>query len=169
MWIKQYSLRTKEGNWLGQIILTEDGMFSAVTDYGNFAFAWRYTSQKDFRQFLTEINFDYFAGKMQVSLSYCVPITKKIESACLRFAEKILPALQLALTAELDKEKAAAAENDNYDKGIHVNPDAREWAKFYCSCHPGADKDMDDLVGWFSNAMMAMHDHLLIKKADPNE
>jgi hypothetical protein len=107
MWIKVYSLKNERGGWLAQVVLTEDGMFSTVSDYGSFAFAWRSYSEKDFRQFILSLGFDYFAGKMECSLSYVVPITKKIEKACLRFAEMVLPALQVAITQELDKEKAS--------------------------------------------------------------
>lgn len=46
-----------------------------------------------------------------------------------------------------------------YDMSIHQNPDAAVWAKFFCEKHPEADEG--DMIGWFANAMMAMHDHLL--------
>ena len=35
------TLRTDDGEWLAQIVLTSDGGFFSVTDYGNFSFAWR--------------------------------------------------------------------------------------------------------------------------------
>ena len=52
-----------------------------------------------------------------------------------------------------------------YDKSIHTNPDARAWAKFFCETKKEmnwtADQINEDLmIGWFANAMMAMHDHL---------
>jgi hypothetical protein len=31
---KSYTLRTDNGGWLGQVVLTQDGMFAAVTDWG---------------------------------------------------------------------------------------------------------------------------------------
>lgn len=52
----------------------------------------------------------------------------------------------------------------SYDMSIHTNPDAMAWAKFYKETHP--DCDLDEMLGWFANAMMAMHDHLK-KKFSP--
>jgi hypothetical protein len=56
----------------------------------------------------------------------------------------------------------------DYDMSIHTNPDAKAWAKFYCesrdtyeATNPGKRfDDEDNMLGWFANAMMAMHDHL---------
>lgn len=57
----------------------------------------------------------------------------------------------------------------DYDMSIHTNPDARAWAKFYIETKAGFEADnpgvrYDDeamMIGWFANAMMAMHDHIL--------
>lgn len=51
---------------------------------------------------------------------------------------------------------------------IHTNPDAAAWAKFYVETrdkyeaeNPGKRFDTEDnMLGWFANAMMAMHDHM---------
>ncbi len=59
-------------------------------------------------------------------------------------------------------------ETPTYDMSIHANPDARAWAKFYTESrdefyrkHPLGQFDAEDnMLGWFANAMMAMHDHL---------
>lgn len=48
----------------------------------------------------------------------------------------------------------------DYDLSIHTNPDARAWAKFFMECNPGINIEEDMMIGWFANAMMAMHDHL---------
>lgn len=53
----------------------------------------------------------------------------------------------------------------DYDKSIHQNPDARAWARFYtetrnASPDPANFDSEDNMLGWFANAMMAMHDHL---------
>jgi len=53
----------------------------------------------------------------------------------------------------------------DYDMSIHTNPDAAAWAKFYVECRDqykgeGRFDDGDNMLGWFANAMMAMHDHL---------
>lgn len=52
----------------------------------------------------------------------------------------------------------------DYDMSIHQNPDARAWAKFFMATRaqtPDLVIDEDVMVGWFANAMMAMHDHLM--------
>ncbi len=56
----------------------------------------------------------------------------------------------------------------DYDMSIHTNPDAAAWAKFYMETrlayyekNPWGQFDTEEnMVGWFANAMMAMHDHL---------
>lgn len=100
---RSYTLRTESGQWLGQIILTSDGCFASVTDYGNLSYAWRAYGDKDFRQFLIGLNIDYFGGKMYNGISYMVN-GKKHQEFCQRYAEKILPALQKVLKEELELE-----------------------------------------------------------------
>jgi hypothetical protein len=58
----------------------------------------------------------------------------------------------------------------DYDHSIHTNPDAQAWAQFFCETakeliHEGGDPqemlmDCPWMLGWFANAMMAMHDHM---------
>lgn len=48
----------------------------------------------------------------------------------------------------------------DYDKSIHMNPSAAAWTKFFRECRPECNVPDDVMVGWFANAMMAMHDHL---------
>ena len=54
----------------------------------------------------------------------------------------------------------------DYDMTIHHNPDAQAWAKFFIDTTKDMDRDVfrDEsyMVVWFSNAMMAMHDHLYV-------
>jgi len=98
---KSYTLRDSDGNWLAQVVLTEDGMFASVTDYGNLSYAWRSFGPDDFRQFMCGINTGYFGTKLFTGMAY-IAHTRKIEQACNRFAVKILPALQDALKEELE-------------------------------------------------------------------
>lgn len=52
----------------------------------------------------------------------------------------------------------------DYDLSIHRNPDAQAWAKFFMESfnkNPNFIVDEEIMTGWFANAMMAMHDHLL--------
>ncbi len=97
---RSYTLKTDNGAWLGQIVITNDGMFSAVTDYGNFGFAWRAYGE-DFKEFLISIKVPYFADKMSSGMSY-ISHGKKIDVAAYRFAEKILPELQNILKQEIE-------------------------------------------------------------------
>lgn len=101
---KSYTLRDEGDNWLGQVVLTSDGMFASVTDWGNLSYAWRSFSREgeDFRKFMSEINVDYFASKLTQGMAY-IAYSKKIDKACERFAEKILPALQKVLKEELEQ------------------------------------------------------------------
>lgn len=105
-----YTLKNESGGWLGQVVLTEDGMFAAVTDWGNFSFAWRSYGDRTFKEFLLTISEDYFASKMFSGMSY-IASNKKIEAACKRFAEKVLPALQKTLKEEAQAQKLKQ-END---------------------------------------------------------
>lgn len=48
----------------------------------------------------------------------------------------------------------------DYDMSIHTNPDAAAWAKFFMERNPNCGIEEDVMIGWFANAMMAMHDHM---------
>lgn len=100
---KSYTLCNDDGSWLGQVVLTSDGMYSSVTDYGNMSFCWRHFGD-DFRSFLLGLNVDYFASKMYQGMAYMI-YGKKYEQACNRYADKILPALQRVLKDEIDNER----------------------------------------------------------------
>jgi len=93
-----YTLRSESGSWLGQIVLTSDGMFGSVTDYGNFSYAWRHFGE-NFKDFIISLNVDYFASKMQNGLSY-VCHNRQTERASETFAKEILPTLQDVLRKE---------------------------------------------------------------------
>jgi len=93
-----FTLRKENGGWLAQIVITSDGMFSAVSDYGNFSFSWRSIGSCTFKEFLISLNIGYFGGKMNGSYAYVV-YNKKVEKAAYVFAEHILPPLQAYLKA----------------------------------------------------------------------
>ena len=105
---KVYRLLTEDGLWLGDVVLTTNGMFAAVTDYGNFSFSWSAYGKQSFRQFLISLNTDYFGTKMAQGMAY-VASSKSMKIACKKFAEKILPPLQKVLRDEIESEK------QNYD------------------------------------------------------
>lgn len=99
---RSYTLRDENNKWLGQIVLTTDGMFSSVTDYGNFGYAWR-AYGNNFREFMSDISTDYFASKLVEGMAYVV-YSKKVTAACKTYAEKILPPLQKVLKFELQND-----------------------------------------------------------------
>lgn len=100
---KSYTLYSEDNQWLGQIVLTSDGLFASVTDYGNLSYAWRAYGNRDFRDFICSLNVDYFGTKLYTGMTYIL-YGKKCEQACNRFAQKILPALQKVLKEELEQE-----------------------------------------------------------------
>jgi hypothetical protein len=96
-----YELRGENGEWLGQVILTNDGLFASVTDYGNLSCAWR-AYGSNFKEFIIGLNTQYFGSKMYTGMAYIL-YGRKCEKACERFAEKILPPLQKILKEEMQK------------------------------------------------------------------
>lgn len=54
------------------IVLGSDGFFSAVSDYGNYAFLWTHHGCDDFREFLlrAERDWDYFLRKLSPEQTY---------------------------------------------------------------------------------------------------
>lgn len=100
---RNYQLRTKEGSWLGRVILTSDGYFMSITDYGNFCNFWSNTGEKDFRRFILKLDVDYFGKKMFISITD-ISSTQQAERLAMRFARKILPPLQEAIRDELKLE-----------------------------------------------------------------
>jgi hypothetical protein len=108
---KSYTLKTESGNWLGQVMLSSDGAFTSITDYGNFSHAWR-SYGHNFRDFIISLEVDYFATKMFTGNSY-INSGKRVQQAAQLFAEKILPALQKVLKEELEDENHRIAVSSN--------------------------------------------------------
>ena len=52
------------------------------------------------------------------------------------------------------------ASGADYDHAIHCNPDANAWADLFVSTFPALTDKHELMLGWFANAMMAMHDFL---------
>lgn len=68
-------------------------------------------------------------------------------------------------TLEPMAEAATVAQSmaPGYDMAIHSNPDARAWAAFFMETKaktPTIADSEECMIGWFANAMMAMHDHM---------
>lgn len=99
---ESYRLETPEGSWLGQVVITSDGFLGAVTDYGNFSFAWRAIGSQSFKEFIMSLGEDYFASKLYQGLS-CTDNGPRVRKACERFAEEILPVLKKKLQETVEK------------------------------------------------------------------
>lgn len=65
--VRRYFVSTPGSFEWAEVIITSGGFFSAVSDYGNYAFAWRSFGDRDFRRFLlnAEKDVDYFTKKLQ--------------------------------------------------------------------------------------------------------
>ncbi len=88
---------------------------------------------------------------------------EKLEAGIPRLQEQLYQQRKelTALKAQPDPWKASGAD---WCSSIHSNPDAKAWADFFVAVFPGLTDKHDLMLGWFANAMMAMHDHL---KAQP--
>lgn len=73
-------------------------------------------------------------------------------------AEALMPFVAAMQAAPEGVEWVAAG--GDYDRNIHCNPDAKAWADFFVATYPGLATHHGTMIGWFANAMMAMHDHL---------
>ena len=61
----RYSIPSIDGieGW-GIFLLDSTGMFSCVTDYGNYAFKWTHHGMDDFREFFLSDSYDYYVNKL---------------------------------------------------------------------------------------------------------
>ena len=94
------------------------------------------------------------------------PAMAGIIAARMRAYKLTHPEKGMAASALPNQDDARKGQSvSDYDMSIHTNPDAQEWARFYIECKakspdPAAFDAEDNMIGWFANAMMAMHDHL---------
>lgn len=77
--------------------------------------------------------------------------------------EAVMALRELAGQAERGRPAPAAptSEAPKLPDGIHSNPDAQVWAKAFVAhvnWKPSIATDEETMIGWFANAMMAMHD-----------
>jgi hypothetical protein len=68
--LRKYDLRTASGEWLGRVVIVDDGYFSAITQYGNYAYGWPNHGERDFRTFLCSLEPDYLCGKLSRADEY---------------------------------------------------------------------------------------------------
>lgn len=70
----------------------------------------------------------------------------------------------------LSEKDSRKQDQDDYDRSIHSNPDAQAWAKLFMESKAKNNWTMEQIdeslmIGWFANAMMAMHDHIYQTKS----
>lgn len=80
-------------------LLTEDGIFSVISDFGNYAFKWSHTGCKDFREFFVGLEPGYVQGKLGQGFKK----EFQTEKTCQVIREQIL---QRRKEGELTKERA---------------------------------------------------------------
>ena len=74
----RYIIRGINGEGWGYLLLASDGYFSAVSDYGNYAFRWTAIGEgRDFRDFLAHIGTDYLISKIAPEKRYDGGLTEK--------------------------------------------------------------------------------------------
>lgn len=68
----RYYLPSINGEGWAEIVLGSNGFFAAVSDFGDYAFAWRHHGYKDFREFIVRISDDwgYAASKISRADAY---------------------------------------------------------------------------------------------------
>ena len=65
-------------NWQ-QAVLTSDGMFSVISDYGNYAHGWVNWSSSDFRSFFCQLREDYLLRKISVPQNKYQPEKTRVD------------------------------------------------------------------------------------------
>lgn len=62
--IWRYYLPSQKGEGFAEIVLCSSGFFGAVSDWGNYAFAWRHFGPDDFRAFVMGLGESYLSSKL---------------------------------------------------------------------------------------------------------
>jgi hypothetical protein len=67
--LRRYRLRTDQGRWVADVVISDDGYFSTVSDYGGYAHFWG-DAGCEFRRFLCGLDADYLCGKLSRGREY---------------------------------------------------------------------------------------------------
>lgn len=67
--LRRYNVRNAKGRWLADIVISDDGFFATVSDYGNYAYAWTHAGDC-FRSFLFNTEADYLVSKLKPGYVY---------------------------------------------------------------------------------------------------
>jgi hypothetical protein len=61
--LRRYRLTGERDEWLADVVIADDGYFSTVSDYGDYAYWWS-SAGECFRSFLAQIDADYLLSKV---------------------------------------------------------------------------------------------------------
>lgn len=63
-----YHLPSEKGEGWARVLISSDGMFSAVSDYGNYGYFWSHHGMDDIRRFFLRVKTDkdYFINKLTI-------------------------------------------------------------------------------------------------------
>lgn len=64
----RWSLPPIKGEGWAIVLADSTGMFSTVSDWGNFSFKWNAFGERDFREFIITLGADYVRGKLSHSV-----------------------------------------------------------------------------------------------------
>lgn len=67
--LRRYNVRGPDGEWLAMVVISDDGFFSTVSDYGTYAYFWS-DAEGCFREFLSRLGSDYYLSKFGVREEY---------------------------------------------------------------------------------------------------
>lgn len=112
---RRYDVCTEKGYWLATAFIGADGVFSAVSDYGDYGHWWRSIGCDDIRQFLCGCDADYLVRKF-------APETERDDEATVRAIKDCILKLRRSksLTAEQAREEWDLVENfDSPDVWYH--------------------------------------------------
>ena len=72
-----YYLPSVNGEGWAEIVIGSNGFFAAVSDYGNYGYAWRHIGKRTAREFISEIGADYLRGKLDSTKHFDADETEK--------------------------------------------------------------------------------------------
>jgi len=74
--LRRYEVRTEKGSWLADVVIGSDGWLGVVSDYGDYAYAWRSIGVPDFRTFLAGISPNSLLCKLSTKSAFDAAATE---------------------------------------------------------------------------------------------
>jgi hypothetical protein len=117
-----YLPNQKHEGW-AEIVVGSNGFFAAVSDYGNYAFAWRHHGCDDFRKFLLRApsEWSYFASKLG---DY--ELTHQYDGEATRASIKT-EILTLRRGRDMTRDEARIEWDHAVESSLHSRDDFRSW------------------------------------------